>query len=70
MSLGRFSNFAILENFCYRFLRNYETRKLKVGINMDNDLMYRVYRNRIQGSRALGVMFLDRFSKFKMHFAL
>ena len=54
MSLNRFSNFAILENVRNRFLRNYEARKLKVRINMDNDWMCHVYQNRGQGSIALG----------------
>ena len=27
MSHGRFSTFAITENFCHRFLRNYESQK-------------------------------------------
>ena len=40
-----------------------KARKLKVGINMDNDWMYCVYRNRGQRSITLGVMPLGRFSK-------
>ena len=40
-----------------------KARKLKARINMDNDWMYRVYRNRGQGSITLGVMSLGRFSK-------
>ena len=43
MSLGRFSNFAIVENFYKRFLH----------INMDNDWMYCVYWNRGQESITL-----------------
>ena len=46
-----------------------KARKLKVHINMDNDSMYCVYQNRGQLSIILGVMSIDRFSKFKMHFA-
>ena len=38
-------------------------RKLKDCINIDNDWMYSVYWNRGQGSIALGVMSLGRFSK-------
>ena len=32
MSLGRFSNFAILENFCNKFLRNYESSKALIAL--------------------------------------
>ena len=47
-----------------------KARKLKVGIIMDNDWMYCVYRNRGQGSINLGVKSLGRFSKkIYMHFA-
>ena len=62
MSLHRFSNFAILENFVTDFSGTMKARKLKSGINMDNDWMYCVYRNRGQGSITLGVMSLGRFS--------
>ena len=41
VSLGRFSNFAILENFLTDFSGTKKTRKLKVCINMDNDSLYR-----------------------------
>ena len=37
MSFDSFSNFAILENFHNRFLRNYKS--LKALFNMDNDWM-------------------------------
>ena len=40
--MGRFSNFVILENFCNRFLRNYQSEK-ESRMNMDNDWMYCVY---------------------------
>ena len=63
MSLHRFSNFAILENFITDFSGTMKTRKLKAGINRDNDWMYRVYSNRGHGSITLGVMSLGRFSK-------
>ena len=46
-----------------------KARKLKVCINMDNDLLYRVYWNRSQGSMTLGVMSLGMFKKNEMHFA-
>ena len=69
MSLHRFSNFAILENFVTEFSGTMKARKLKVCINMDNDWMYRVYWNRCEGSITLGVMSLGRlFQKIKMHF--
>ena len=45
MSLDMFSNLAILENFRNIFLRNYESQKLKVRINIDNGWMYCVYQN-------------------------
>ena len=59
----KFSKFAILENFRNRFSETMKARKLKVGIHMDNDWMYFVYRNRGQGSLTLGVTPLGRFSK-------
>ena len=40
-----------------------KARKLKVCINLDNDWMYSVNWDRGQGSIALGVMYLGRFSK-------
>ena len=40
-----------------------KARKPKVCINMDNDWTYSVYWNKGQGSIALGVMSLGRFSK-------
>ena len=63
MSLDRFSNFAILEIFVTDFSGTMKAIKLKVHINMDNDWMYCVYRNRGQGVITLGVMSLGRFSK-------
>ena len=39
-----------------------KARKLKVHINMDNDWMYHVNRNRGRRSITLGVMSLGRFS--------
>ena len=39
-----------------------KARKLKVRINVDNDWMYCVFRNRGQGAITLGVISLDRFS--------
>ena len=63
MSLGMFSNFAILENFLTDFSGTKKAGKLKVPINLDNDWMYCVYQKKGQGSITLGVMFLGRFSK-------
>ena len=60
MSLDRFSDFAILENFVTDFSGTMKARKLKVCINMDNDGMYCVYQKRGQGS-TLGVMSLGSF---------
>ena len=62
MSLHRFSNFAVLENFLTDFSGTMKARKLKVCINMDNDWMCCVYQNRGQVSITLGVMSLCRFS--------
>ena len=49
LSPHRFSNFAILEKFVTDFLATMKAKKLKVCINMDNDWLYHVYRNRGQG---------------------
>ena len=49
LSPHRFSNFAILEKFVTDFSATMKARKLKVCINMDNDWLYHVYRNRGQG---------------------
>ena len=46
-----------------------KARKLKARINMDSDWMYRVYRNRGQGSITLELCPLVGFQKIKMHFA-
>ena len=38
----------LMKNFCYRFLRKYESCikfKLKLGTYMDNGLMYHVHQN-------------------------
>ena len=70
MSFRKFSVFAILENFRNRFLTEpKKARKLKVHINVDNDWMYLVYRNRGKGSMILGVISLGRFS-FSAHLCL
>ena len=50
-----------MKNFRYRFLRNYEIVKLKLGTHMDNGLMYPVYQNQPQELITLGVTSLDRF---------
>ena len=63
LSLDRFSNFDILEDFRNRFSGTLKATKLKVCINMDNDWMYSVYWNGGQESITLGVMSLGRFSK-------
>ena len=62
----------LLVGFCFQilpFLKIFQTdfsepkkaRKLKVRINMDNDWLYRVYRNRGKGTIARGVISLGRF---------
>ena len=58
-----------LKIFVTDFSGTMKAQKLKVRINMDNDSIYGVYCNMGQGSITLGVMSLDRFSKFKIHFA-
>ena len=63
MSLDRFSNFAILENFRNRFHRNYESQKAESLHKMDNDWMYCVYRNRGLGS----IPHLGALKKWYMH---
>ena len=64
-----FQILPFLKIFVTDFSGTMKARKLKVCINMDNDSMYCVYQNKGQGYITLGVMSLDRFSKFKMHFA-
>ena len=63
MSLDRFSSFPFLKIFVTDFSGTMKARKLKVPINMDNDWMYRVYRNSGQGFITLRVISLGRFSK-------
>ena len=46
MSLGR----SFLKIFVIDFSGTMKARKLKVCINMVNELMYCVYQNRVQGS--------------------
>ena len=68
MTLHRFSNFAVLENFC--FSGTMKARKLKVCINVDNDWVYIVYWNKGQGSITVLELYpLVGFQKIKMHFA-
>ena len=67
MELCSLEGFQILP-FLKIFITDFsEPRRLKVRINMDNDWMYQVYRNRGKGSITLGVMSLGRFS-FSTHF--
>ena len=58
-----FQILPFLKIFVTDFSETMKARKLKVGINMDNDWIYPVYRNRGQGSITFGVMSLGRFSK-------
>ena len=64
-----FQILAFLKIFVTDFSGTMNDRKLKVRISMNNDLMYGVYCFIGQGSITLGVMSLDRFSKFKTYFA-
>ena len=50
-----------MKNFCYRFLRSYESCKLKTGKQMDSGLMYPIYQNQGQGPISLRVTYLDTF---------
>ena len=65
MFLSRFShlrfNLSSMKTFRNTFLGNYESRKPKLGINMDNGWLYLAYRNSGQGPITLGVIFLSRF---------
>ena len=47
-----------------------KARKLKLGINMDNEWMYRAYWKRGQGSITHRVMFLSRFSHLYVYLSL
>ena len=58
-----FQILPFLKSFVTDFSGTMKARKLKVGMNMENDLMYRVYQNRGQGPITLGVLDLCRFSK-------
>ena len=58
-----FQSLPFLKIFVTDFSKPKTARKLKVRINMDNDWMYREYRNRGQESKTLGVTSLGRFSK-------
>ena len=64
-----FQMLPFLKIFVIDFSGTMKVRKLKLRMNMENDWMYHVYRNRGQGSITLGVMSLGRFSKKQMHFA-
>ena len=61
MSLHRFQILPFLKIFVTDFSGTMKARKLKIGINMDNDWIYSVYQNRGQGSITLGVLSLCRF---------
>ena len=58
-----FQILPFLKFFVTDFSGTMKARKLKVCINMDNNLMYCVHWNRGQGSISLRVMSLGRFSK-------
>ena len=66
MSLGKYTNFAILKKLRNIFLR--KARMLKVRKNLENDWMYRVYQNMDQGSLTLGVMSFGIFFFFFFFF--
>ena len=56
-------NLPFLKIFVTDFLGTMKARKLKVHINMDNDWMYHVYRNRGKRSITFVVMSLGLFSE-------
>ena len=58
-----FQILQFLKIFVTDFSGTMKARKLKVCINMDNDWMYRVCRNRGQESITIGIMYLDGFSR-------
>ena len=58
-----FQILPFLKTFVTDFSGPMKTRQLKSYINMDNDRMYRVYRNRGQDPITLGVMSPGRFKK-------
>ena len=58
-----FQILPFLKIFITDFSEPKKSRKRKVHINMGNDWMYCVYRNRGKGSITLRVMSLGRFSK-------
>ena len=64
-----FQILPFLKIFVTDFSGTIKARKLKVRINMDNDWIYRVYRNRGQVSITLEVISLVGFQKIKMHVA-
>ena len=59
-SLNTFYNLPLMKNLHYRFLRNYESYKVKLGIHMESGLLYCVYQNQGQGPITLDVISLDR----------
>ena len=59
--LEGFQILPFLKIFITDFSEPKKARKLKVRINVGNDWMYHVYRNRIKGSIILVVMSLGRF---------
>ena len=54
------------ENFCYRFLRNYESCKVETRYTNAQWADIRVYQNQGQGPITIGVKSLDRFYKFPL----
>ena len=67
--LEGFQILPFLKSFVTDFSEPKKARKLKVCINMDNDWMYCIYRNRGKGSITLGVIPIGRFS-FSTHLCL
>ena len=51
-----FQILPVLKIFVTDFSKPKKARKLKDGINMDNDCMYHVYQNKGQRSINIGVM--------------
>ena len=63
-SFDGFYNLPLLKKFHCRFSGTMKAVKLKLGIHMDNGLVYRVYQNQGKGLITLGVTVLDMFYNF------
>ena len=66
-SLDRFYNFPLMEeNFITDFLGTVKAVKLKLGLHMDNGLIYCVYHNQGQGPITIGITSIDRLNNLPL----